>query len=63
MKLRHKGHLNTRNRFPKVGFFPNPTISLLILDELKKSRFWGNEEKFMKSKGLKLWIHSKVIGR
>jgi hypothetical protein len=26
-------------------------------------RFWGNEEKSMKSKGLEPWIHSKVIGR
>jgi hypothetical protein len=29
----------------------------------QKLRFWGNEEKFMKSKGLEPWIHSKVEGR
>jgi hypothetical protein len=62
MKLEHKGHLNTRNKFPKRGF-SNPKISLLILDELKKPKFWGNREKSAKSKGLELWIHSKVRGR
>jgi hypothetical protein len=41
MKLGHKGHLNTRNKFPKVVFFPNPMISLLILDELKNLGFGG----------------------
>jgi hypothetical protein len=59
MKLGHKGHLNIRNKFPK-RFFPNPKISLPILDELKKSKFWGIREKSTKSKGLELWIHSKV---
>jgi hypothetical protein len=38
MKLGHKGHLNTRNKFPK-RFFPSPKISLLILDELEKLGF------------------------
>jgi hypothetical protein len=40
IKLGHKGHLNTRNKFLK-RFFPNPKISLLNLDELKEPRFWG----------------------
>jgi hypothetical protein len=35
MKLGHKAHLNTRNKFPKK-VFPSPKISLLILDELKE---------------------------
>jgi hypothetical protein len=38
MKLRHRGHINTRNKFPK-WFFPNPNISLPVLDELKKLGF------------------------
>jgi hypothetical protein len=41
MKLGHKGHLNIRNKFPKEFFLPNPTISLLILDELKNIGFGG----------------------
>jgi hypothetical protein len=40
MKIGHKGHLNTRSKFPKE-FFPNPMISLPILDELKNLGFWG----------------------
>jgi hypothetical protein len=36
MKLRHKGHLNIRNKFPKEIFFPNQKISLPILDELEE---------------------------
>jgi hypothetical protein len=32
MKLGHKGHLNTTNKFSK-DVFPNPTIFLPILDE------------------------------
>jgi hypothetical protein len=51
MKLRHKGHLNTRNKFPK-NFFPNPKISHPILDELEESRFRGKQEKSKKSKEL-----------
>jgi hypothetical protein len=39
MKLGHKGHLNRRNKFPTEGFFPNATISLQILDELKNLGF------------------------
>jgi hypothetical protein len=38
MKHRYKSHLNTRNKFQK-RFFPNPKISLLILDELKNLGF------------------------
>jgi hypothetical protein len=49
MKLGHKGHLNTRNKFQKK-FFPNPKISLPILNELEEYR-------------LEPWIHSKVGGR
>jgi hypothetical protein len=62
MKLGHKGHLNTRNKFPK-RFFPNPNTSLLILDELKEPRFWGKQEKSTESKRLEPWIHSKIEGR
>jgi hypothetical protein len=40
MKLGHKGHLNTMNRFPKEFFFPNPIISL-SMDELKNLGFGG----------------------
>jgi hypothetical protein len=40
MKLRNKGHLNTRNRFPKE-VFPNPATPLPILDELKNLDFGG----------------------
>jgi hypothetical protein len=54
MKHGHKGHLNTRNKFP------NLKISLPILDELEKSKFWGKWEKSVKSKGLEPWIHSNV---
>jgi hypothetical protein len=54
--------LNIRNKFPK-RFFPNPNISLPILDELEEFRFWGKWEKPAKSKGLEPWIHSKVRGR
>jgi hypothetical protein len=39
MKLGHKGHLNTRNKFPKEVFFPSPKISLSILDELEELGF------------------------
>jgi hypothetical protein len=41
MKLGYKGHLNTRNQLSKEVFFPNPTISLPILDELKNLDFGG----------------------
>jgi hypothetical protein len=63
IKLGHKGHLNTRKKFQKRFFFPNPNISLPILDELKESRFWWKREKSTKSNGLEPWIHSKVGGR
>jgi hypothetical protein len=62
MKLGHNDHLNTKNKFPK-RFFSIPKISLLILDELKKPRFWGKQEKSAKSKWLKSWIHSEIGGR
>jgi hypothetical protein len=39
MKLGHKGHLNTSNKF-RMRFFPNPKISLPILNELEEPRFW-----------------------
>jgi hypothetical protein len=51
MKLGHKGHLNTRNKFSK-RFFPNPKISPLIFDELKEPRFWGKLEKSKPSKAI-----------
>jgi hypothetical protein len=62
MKLGHNDHLNTKNKFPK-RFFSIPKISLLILDELKKPRFWGKQEKSAKLKWLKPWIHSEIGGR
>jgi hypothetical protein len=62
MKLGYKGHLNTSNKFP-MGFFPNPNISLLILNELEEPRFWEKWEKPTKSKGLETWIHFKIGGR
>jgi hypothetical protein len=40
IKYRHKGHLNKRNKIPKE-VFPNPMISLPILDELKNLGFGG----------------------
>jgi hypothetical protein len=65
MKLGYKSHLNSRNKFPTEVFFLNQTTSLPILDELKSLVFWGggNEEKFIKTKGLEPWIHFKVGGR
>jgi hypothetical protein len=62
MKLGHKSHIYTRNKFPK-RFSPNLKIFLLILDELEESRFWGKWEKSAKSKRLEPCIHSKVGGR
>jgi hypothetical protein len=62
MKLGHKGHLHTRNKFPK-RLFPNPKISLPILDELEESRYWGKRVKSTKLKGLEPWIHSEVGDR
>jgi hypothetical protein len=62
MKLGHKGHLNTSNIFP-MRFFPNPNISLLILDELEELRFWERWEKSTKSKELETWIHFKIGSR
>jgi hypothetical protein len=51
MKLGHKGHLNTSNKFP-MGFLPNPNIFFSILDELEEHRFWEKREKSTKSNGL-----------
>jgi hypothetical protein len=62
MKLGYKGHLNTSNKF-SMRFFSNPKIFFPILDELEESRFWENQEKFTKSKGLEPWIHFKIGGR
>jgi hypothetical protein len=62
MKLGHKGHLNTSNKFP-MSFFPNPKIFLPILNELEEPRFWEKQEKFTKLKGLEAWIHFKIGGR
>jgi hypothetical protein len=39
MKLGHKGHLNTRNKFSTKVFFLNPMIFLPILDKLKNLGF------------------------
>jgi hypothetical protein len=33
MKFEHKSHLNTRNKFIKEIFFPNPKIGLEVEDE------------------------------
>jgi hypothetical protein len=62
MKLGHKGHLNTSNKFP-MRFFPNPKIFFPILDELEEPRFCENREKSTKPKGLEPWIHFKIGGR
>jgi hypothetical protein len=62
MKLGHKGHLNTSNKFP-TRFFPNLKIFFPILDELKEPRFSKKREKSTKSKGLESWIHFKIGGR
>jgi hypothetical protein len=62
MKLGHKGHLNTKNKFSK-RFFPNPKISIPILDILEEPRFCGKREKSTKSKGLVPWIDSNIGGR
>jgi hypothetical protein len=50
MKLGHKSHLNTRNKFPKE-VFPKSNDSLSDFRWTQKPRFWRNEDKFMKSKG------------
>jgi hypothetical protein len=62
IKLGHKGHLNTCNKFP-MRFFPNSKIFFPILDELEEPRFWEKLEKSTKSKGLESWIHFKIGGR
>jgi hypothetical protein len=61
MKLGHKGHLNTSNKFP-TRFFPDSKIFFPILDELGEPRFWENREKSTKSKGLEKWIYFKIGG-
>jgi hypothetical protein len=50
MKLGHKDHLNTSNKFP-MRFFPNPKIFFSILDELKEPRFWEKQEKIHQIEG------------
>jgi hypothetical protein len=62
MKLGHKGHLDTSNKF-SMRFFPNPKIFFLILDELEEPRLWEKREKSTKSKGLESRIHFKIRGR
>jgi hypothetical protein len=62
MKLGHKDHLNTSNKFP-MRFFSNPMIFFPILDELEEPGFWENWEKSTKLKGLEPWIHFKIGGR
>jgi hypothetical protein len=62
MKLGHKGHLNTSNKF-SMRFFPNAKIFFPILDELEEPRFWENREKSTKSKGIEPWIYFKIGGR
>jgi hypothetical protein len=37
MKVGHKGHLNTRNTFPKVGFFPKSKYFWFDLGLTKKT--------------------------
>jgi hypothetical protein len=51
MNLGDKSHLNTRNKFSKWAF-PNPKVSLSILNEIKEPRFWWKWEKSAKSKRL-----------
>jgi hypothetical protein len=62
MKLGHKGHLNTRNKFPNE-VFPKSNDFPSDFGWTQNPRFWGNEDKSMKLKGLESWIHSKVRGR
>jgi hypothetical protein len=62
LKLGQNGHLNARNKFSK-RFFPNPKISLPVLVEHENPRFWGNQEKSTKLKGLEPCIHYMVGGR
>jgi hypothetical protein len=62
MRLGHKGHLNTWNKFLRV-VFPKSNDFPSDFGWTQKARFWGNEEKSMKSKGLEPWIHIKVGGR
>jgi hypothetical protein len=62
MRLGHKGHLNTSNKFP-MRFFPNSKIFFSILDEPEEPRFWEKQEKSPKSIGLEPWIHFKIGGR
>jgi hypothetical protein len=62
MKLGHKDHLNTSNKF-SMRFFSNPKIFFLILDELEEPRFYEKWEKSTKSNGLEPWIHFKIGGR
>jgi hypothetical protein len=62
MKLRHKRYLNTKNKFPKE-VFPKSNNFPSDFGWTQKPRFWGNEEKFIKSKRLQPRIDSKIGGR
>jgi hypothetical protein len=62
MKLRHNGHLNTGNKFPKE-VFPKSKDFPSDFGWTRKPKFWGNKLNSMKSKGLEPWIHSKVGDR
>jgi hypothetical protein len=62
MKLGHKCHLSTSNKFP-MRFFSNPKIFFPILDKLEEPRFWEKREKYTKSNELEPWIHLKIRGR
>jgi hypothetical protein len=61
MKLGHNGHLNTSSKFP-IEVFPKTNDFPSDFGWTQKPRFWGNEEKSMKSKELEPWIHSKIGG-
>jgi hypothetical protein len=58
-----QGSPQHNEQVPKEFFFPNPNVSLPILDELEESRFWRKWEKSTKLKGLEPWIHSMVGGK
>jgi hypothetical protein len=50
IKLGHKGHLSTSNKFP-MRFFLNSKIFFPILDELKEPRFWEKPEEIDQIEG------------
>jgi hypothetical protein len=63
MKFGHKSHLNTKNKFPKESFFSKSNDYPFDFVWTKKPRFWGNEEKYIKSNGVESWVHSKDGGK